>query len=299
MTENAFEQYALDNNLWVYISRGNVRQIQIRVINKTPVAVGLQKTALDPSSRYWAVIFGFDDGRSCFLAYTGGTWAVTVPYDEFNRAWALRDNWMIVVCPPDRPGWGLNAGEFISRGWFYEKRGEYAKALQDFGAASRVGADLAEAFLGMGNAYSGMRRDEEAVRAYRRAIAWGPRRAEAYNNLAWLLACRSTNLTEAVSLAHQAVVLAPSSAVAWDSLGVALYRQGNYKESADALERARGKARQMSVSVRTDIALHLACTYLEDGQLLLARQVLQDVVEMNPHSRMIPELRSWLRRVPQ
>jgi tetratricopeptide (TPR) repeat protein len=62
------------------------------------------------------------------------------------------------------------------------------------------------------------------------------------NELAWLLASRPDALphdpARAVSLAQEAVTLAPAVGANWNTLGVAHYRAGNPKSAATALEQS-------------------------------------------------------------
>ncbi len=66
--------------------------------------------------------------------------------------------------------------------------------------------------------------------------------ALAKNNEAWQLAtcpeAKSRDPRRAVELAKQAVELAPKEGMCWNTLGVAHYRVGNWKESIVALEKS-------------------------------------------------------------
>jgi serine/threonine protein kinase/Flp pilus assembly protein TadD len=84
---------------------------------------------------------------------------------------------------------------------------------------------------------------DEAIAEYRRAIACEPKLpAEIYNDFAWLLATcpdpRLRNYPQAVESAKKAVQLAPGAGAVWNTLGVALYRSGNWKEAIAALEKS-------------------------------------------------------------
>src|SRR5262249_10976986 len=82
----------------------------------------------------------------------------------------------------------------------------------------------------------------EAVAAYKEAIRIKPSDAGAHNHCAWLLAsapdAKLRNPGEAVKLAQKAVELAPKVGTYWNTLGVAHYRAGDWKNAFVALEKS-------------------------------------------------------------
>ncbi len=81
----------------------------------------------------------------------------------------------------------------------------------------------------------------EAVAALRQAALLAPGISLTHNNLAWMLATAPEpfrNPTEAVEHARRAVELAPGNQLSLNTLGVALYRAGNFAESIEALEKS-------------------------------------------------------------
>jgi tetratricopeptide (TPR) repeat protein len=119
----------------------------------------------------------------------------------------------------------------------YEKRAtEVHEGKQDYGArAARDYAKLARELLPLG-------RTPEAIAAGRKAIQLKPDDAEANNYLARGLAtCAGSemrDLVQAVALAKRAVELVPKQAAYWNTLGVAHYRAGNWKEAIAAQEKS-------------------------------------------------------------
>jgi tetratricopeptide (TPR) repeat protein len=83
---------------------------------------------------------------------------------------------------------------------------------------------------------------EAALKEYREAIRLQPDDAANHNDLAWMLAtCADPQLRDpqqAVALAKRAVQLAPQDGHPWNTLGVALYRAGQFAEAIPALERS-------------------------------------------------------------
>jgi tetratricopeptide (TPR) repeat protein len=78
--------------------------------------------------------------------------------------------------------------------------------------------------------------------AFKKAAELAPGDPVACNNLAWLLATRPESAQReprrAVELARKALELAPKDGDYWNTLGVALYRAGEYKEAVAALEKS-------------------------------------------------------------
>jgi WD40 repeat protein len=77
------------------------------------------------------------------------------------------------------------------------------------------------------------------VQSLRRAIAKNPKNSQAYNGLAWLYATAPGSLrdtSQAVAMAQKAVQLAPQSPMARNTLGVAFYRAGRYREAIETLQ---------------------------------------------------------------
>jgi tetratricopeptide (TPR) repeat protein len=82
----------------------------------------------------------------------------------------------------------------------------------------------------------------KAVGAYAQAIGLDPKNARALNNLAWLLAtCPDAKFRDpgrALGLARRAVDSTPQEGNAWNTLGVAHYRAGDWKGAVAALEKS-------------------------------------------------------------
>src|SRR5262249_7054519 len=85
-------------------------------------------------------------------------------------------------------------------------------------------------------------RFEQARRDYETALKLAPRDARIVNGLAWLLAtCPEPRLRapgQAVLLAKKAVQLKPQEGGHWNTLGVALYRAGDWKAAVAALDKS-------------------------------------------------------------
>jgi WD40 repeat protein/Tfp pilus assembly protein PilF len=92
-----------------------------------------------------------------------------------------------------------------------------------------------------GNEHLGKKEYTKAAEIYRQAIKSDPEYAPALNNLAWLLLTAPPpvrDAKEALSLARRAVALEGSSPSSLNTLGVALYRNEQYAEAIDFLEKS-------------------------------------------------------------
>ena len=89
----------------------------------------------------------------------------------------------------------------------------------------------------------------EALAALRRAIKSDPSHALAHNNLAWQLLVGPKELRDpkaALPLARKAVELTPEQSLYLNTLGVSLYRNGEFKEALSVLEKSLAASKGQS-----------------------------------------------------
>jgi Flp pilus assembly protein TadD len=93
----------------------------------------------------------------------------------------------------------------------------------------------------LGIALAGAGDGAEADTAFQQASEMAPQDAWLHNNLAWWLAtsaqARQVPAGRAVQLAQRAVELAPSERRMWHTLGVARYREGEWRAAVEALRK--------------------------------------------------------------
>ncbi len=140
---------------------------------------------------------------------------------------------------------------FFNRGNAYADKGQYDRAIADYGRAIRLDPDEAVAFYNRGNAYADKGQYDRAIADFDRAIRLDPDDARAYNSQAWLLAtvgeARLRDGREAVRLAETAVRLRDDGNTR-DTLAAALAEAGRFAEAqreqnkAIAMARAAGKS---------------------------------------------------------
>ena len=133
-------------------------------------------------------------------------------------------------------------------GWYSLGRLRYseqrfAEAADCFSRALALAPGSVKAENNLGLAYEGLNRTEEAVSAYRQAIAWqdaepaGRVSEQPLLNLATVLIHRG-ELAEAQPLLLRAVALAPGDAHIREQLGQLYMREGNYAEAKMQLQMA-------------------------------------------------------------
>jgi tetratricopeptide (TPR) repeat protein len=129
--------------------------------------------------------------------------------------------------------------------------GMHAVACWNLGRYEEVAADLTALLAGVpaspdvyemrGVALQRLGRYPEAISDLETARALRPDEPKGLNNLAWLYAtCPPPHRdpAKALALARRAVALAPEEATYLNTLGVALYRGGQYREAVATLEKS-------------------------------------------------------------
>jgi superkiller protein 3 len=100
----------------------------------------------------------------------------------------------------------------------------------------------AHAYFGIGKALEDQGKLDETIACFLKTVEVDPKHAVAHNALAWLLTnCREVNLRDpkrGLEVARKAVELSPQSSTAWQVLGWAHYRTGDWKASIEALEKS-------------------------------------------------------------
>ncbi len=111
------------------------------------------------------------------------------------------------------------------------KLGRLAEALQSLLRSAEL-APEALVLLDVGMTYADLEREDEAERAYRKALEIDPDYAEAHNNLGVLLQ-EQGRAEEAIKHLREAVRLRPRAASHHSNLGVALAEIGKFEQAAD------------------------------------------------------------------
>lgn len=130
--------------------------------------------------------------------------------------------------------------------------------------------------------------------AYLGAVAARPDDPECHNALAWFLATstdeRVRDPVGAAAAAKKAVELQPKTGAYWNTLGVALYRNGDWRGAAEALQ----KSVELSKGGDGFDWFVLAMCHWQLGEAATARMwYARAVAWMNRHELLDPELRRF------
>jgi tetratricopeptide (TPR) repeat protein len=119
-------------------------------------------------------------------------------------------------------------------------RNDEAVALSHLALAARP--RTADAYHRLASALRGAGRWSEAIAVYEKATRAEPKHLSAHANLAWTYAtCPDPALRDSrlgLEVAQRTVQLAPDSPLAWQVLGSARYRSGDWRGSIEALEKS-------------------------------------------------------------
>jgi WD40 repeat protein/tetratricopeptide (TPR) repeat protein len=134
------------------------------------------------------------------------------------------------------------AGFWYCRGQAYARRMAWQLAIKDLSKVIDLQPDRPEAWKDRADAYAHLGELDQSARDYEKFFSLRPGDAKAYNDFAWSLATgpdlKLRNPTYAVQLAEKAVKLAPKEGNHWNTLGVAHYRAGHWKDAIEALNKS-------------------------------------------------------------
>jgi regulator of sirC expression with transglutaminase-like and TPR domain len=94
-------------------------------------------------------------------------------------------------------------------------------------------------FVGLGVAYIDENKPEDAVRAYRRALAIIPNDALAWNNLGIASRGKNNELSDAIAAIRKALAIDPNFPEAWFNLALTSYARSDYGHAWSCIHRCR------------------------------------------------------------
>ena len=166
------------------------------------------------------------------------------------------------------------------------------EAVEAFGQALKLKADLAPAYSGLGQAYQQLDQNDKAVEAYQRAVAINGNDAMSLNNLAWILSEVRKKPDEALPLATKAQQIAPESAAVLDTLGWVQYRRGAFADAEKILLKATERAPNNGA-----IQFHLGMTYAKLGKRNDAVSTLRRAAQLDPKLAQSERIQSLVKEL--
>lgn len=237
--------YAERFGFWVRSYQGDIGDLKGKLDAGVPVIVLARLPGLFRRPNHYFVVVGYEDRRRVLVVHSGARADQVLPQRMLDGWWAANRRWALLVCPPDRVHWDLDAGEANDLGVWLERAGRVQDALDRYVDSLRIDPDRAYVQVNRGNALAALGRSAEAEDAYRQALSLDPDNVAGLNNLACALVDRGGDPDEAMTLAHRAVEVdrleRPNSL---DTLAWVLMRAGHFEEALAAAEEGIVLARQ-------------------------------------------------------
>lgn len=133
-----------------------------------------------------------------------------------------------------------------------------------------------------------LKRINEAEKYLLQAIELYPNEADFYNTLGYLWVENNVKIKQARPMIEKALSMEPNNAAYLDSMGWLLYREGNFKEAQQYLEKA------VAILKDKEILLHLAEIYQLQGNTPQAMKILRDLLKQTPDD---PAINSMMDRL--
>lgn len=198
--------------LVAYRLRPELADVLVEVAAGNPVLV-FQNLGLRAVPRWhYAVVIGYDlDAREIVLR-SGTIERHVNDLRRFERTWARGERWAFVALPPDRLPATADTLSWLRAVNELEQTGMLSAAASGYRTAIARWPDEHIGYVGLANAQFAAGDFRAAEQALRDLLQTQPRRHEAWNNLAHVLAARQCG-HEARGAAECAIALAPQAAV--------------------------------------------------------------------------------------
>lgn len=192
--------------LVAYPLPGGIGALYAEIAAGNPVVV-LQNLSL-PWFPVWhyAVVLGYDQGLGQVVLHSGTTPRMVMDAGVFVRTWRRSEEWAMLALAPGRLPATATPERYLSAVIALEKTGQTLSARTAYAAAAKEWPNSLVAWMGLGNTSYALKDLQQAERAFQEATTRHPESAEAFNNLAQVLADQK-RYGEAVAAARSAVKL--------------------------------------------------------------------------------------------
>lgn len=189
---------------------GALREVMAEIAAGHPVIV-FQNLGLSwyPQWHY-AVAVGYDLERHEIILRSGGDAERVTALETFERTWERGGRWALVVLPPDRLPASAEPEGVLRAAAGLERAGRRPEAAMAYSTILVRWPGSFDALMGLGNVRFADGDVAGAEGAFRQAIEADPQRAEAWNNLAYVLAAKGLR-EDARAAAREAVRLSPDN----------------------------------------------------------------------------------------
>ena len=136
---------------------------------------------------HYAVVVGYDLPEQRLWLRSGEERRLERGFSLFEKTWDRAGRWTLVVVPPDRMPPTATPEAFVDAALLLERNASPKRAITAYRSGLQRWPDHPLLLYGLGNSAFAAGRFDEAVQAYERLLSIQPRRAEAWNNLAYAL----------------------------------------------------------------------------------------------------------------
>ncbi len=165
---------------------------------------------------HYAVVVGYDLPEQRLWLRSGEERRLERGFSLFEKTWDRAGRWALVVVPPDRMPPTATPGAFVDAALLLERNASPTRAMAAYRSGLQRWPDDPLLLYGLGNSAFAAGRFDEAVQTYERLLSIQPRRAEAWNNLAYAL-LRLGRRQQAVEAIGRALELQPDNPEIRDS----------------------------------------------------------------------------------
>jgi len=188
----------------------SLRAVLAELATGRPVLV-FQNLALNWHPQWhYAVAVGYDLERQEITLRSGREAERVTPLDTFERTWERGDHWALAVLRANQLPVDADQRAVLRAAAGLERVGRGPEAAAAYSTILVRWPGSFAALMGLGNVWFADGDMAGAELAYRQAIDASPERAEAWNNLAYVLAAKGLR-KDAVAAANEAVRLAPGN----------------------------------------------------------------------------------------
>jgi tetratricopeptide (TPR) repeat protein len=167
---------------------------------------------------HYEILIGYDFGKRHMILRSGTNRRITRSFALFEKTWQRADHWALVIVQPDSIPATASAEAYLDAAGSMEQGGRGDTASKAYASALRRWPDNLLAHIGAGNTAYARGAFGAAESAYQAALEIDPRKAEAWNNLAYALAQLGRHEASLEAI-NRALELEPENQNFKDSLG--------------------------------------------------------------------------------
>jgi tetratricopeptide (TPR) repeat protein len=161
-------------------------------------------------------------------------------------------------------------GSYVSLARIYLGKNKWQEAVQEYENVLEKNPKFLPDYMALGAIYDKKDMGEKAVTLYRKALEIKKDFAPAANNLAWDLATQGGNIDEALGYAQTAMEHMPKNSAVMDTLGWVYYLKGSYLSAISEFQDSLVSDPQNPV-----IQYHLGMALYKNEQFKQAKEILE------------------------